>query len=138
MHDVNEGVIRYTLKSLFDHCIKKRIFSKKRIQALVRDFSYGNLNKKNIPSPLDMDSQTLGQNATQLFCLMIHIPFILYEYREQLETVWTFIESLLEIMQIIYSRRISENDLLKLENLIEKHLLTLIEKTGTHQLFGIN
>lgn len=58
---------------------------------------------------------------------MTHIPFILFNYKNELEPLWTCIESLLQIMQILYSRSISENDVKTLEKLIEAHLSSVIE-----------
>lgn len=134
MHDMNEGSICFVLKRLFLHCIDQRIFTKKEIQDIVRDFNYGQLSKKNKPSFLDLGSRNLGQSACQLYCLMIHTPFMLYKYQHKLEPVRICIESLLQIMQILYSTSITEDDVVILENLIEVHLSSIIEKLDM-QLF---
>lgn len=130
MHDVNEGVIPFALHHLFTYCIDKKILSKKKLQDNIRDFNYGILNTQKKPSILDLNSRHLGQNATQSFCLITHIPFILYQYQTQLESIWVCIESLLDIIQILYSEKVSDDDINNLEILIDLHLSTLIEKFG--------
>lgn len=63
-----------------------------------------------------------------------HIPFILFELKnnKHLQDAWTCVQSLLKIVQVVYSNRISENDINDLEDQVELHL-NLIQK-----VFGIN
>lgn len=50
------------------------------------------------------------------------MPFIFFDLKNQLETHWKPIESLLKCMQIIYSPEINENDIKSLEKYIQEHL----------------
>lgn len=63
----------------------------------------------------------------QLYTLMIHIPFILSEFKHALSHVWVSIESLLQLMQIVFSSTIREEDVTRLEQIIENHLTSLIQ-----------
>lgn len=126
MHDVNEGLIPFYLTCLFDYCNSNNIIKKSDIVRLVRDYTYGVLHKQNKPSTINFACSNLGQNATQLYFIMKHLPFIFYEYREQLKNVWESAESLLNIMRIVYSTEICEDDIHQLTTYIEEHYTCLI------------
>lgn len=58
---------------------------------------------------------------------MIHLPFILSDYREKLANIWGTAESLLIIMQIVYSYEICDEDIDRLALHIETHCTNLID-----------
>ncbi|XP_055309646.1 uncharacterized protein LOC129573284, partial [Sitodiplosis mosellana] len=121
LHDLLEGAVPFTLHVIFDYCFENKLFKEFELQNMIQCFNYGPLNKKNIPSKLRMISKNLGQNATQLHCLMKNIPFILIEYIDKLKAIWNLVQSLLEILQIVFSEEITESDLNRLESSIECH-----------------
>lgn len=127
MHDLNEGVIPFFLTTFFDYCVTDKILKANEIQCRIRDYNYGNLCKKSIPSFIGFGRKNLGQNASQSHCLMIHLPFIFAEFKDRFEEVWICAESLLKLMQICYSKEISENDLERLTLLVKIHLKSLID-----------
>lgn len=53
---------------------------------------------------------------------MIHTPFIFLDQKDELNKIWTPVRSLLGILQILFSYRITENDVRRLEQLIQIHL----------------
>lgn len=122
MHDVPEGIIPYLLHHFFLKIIDEKIITAEELIARVRDFNYGFLNRENKPSPLSLKKKNLGQSASQSFCLFTNIAFILIDYREQLKAVWTPIETLLQIVQILYSREIPQCEVDRLEQLISHHM----------------
>lgn len=123
MHDILEGVVPFTLRIVFEHCLGKKMFNLSTLQNMIQYYNYGYLNKRNIPSKLKMGplSTNLGQNSTQLYCLITNLPFILYGHKDELESIWTLVESLLQIIEIVFSEEIAENDLCRLETTIEAH-----------------
>lgn len=125
-HDLNEGIIPFALKRIFDHCIENKLITLIELENRIAGFNYGYLNRKNIPSILCIDKKNLNQNATQSYCLMTNIPFILSHLKDKLSTVWPVITTLLQIMQIVYSRIIREEDIKRLETLIKRHLQLVI------------
>lgn len=125
MHDINEGLIPYFLAKFFEYCDKKKILKKSETHRLVRDFDYGVLHKRNKPSTINFERSNLGQNATQLYSVMIHLPFIFRNVREKLREVWSSAESLLKLMQIVYSSEIREDDVCNLSTHIEEHFTCL-------------
>lgn len=122
MHDFNEGVVSYALHDFFEHIIKKRILSLGEIQSRVRDFCYSIVHKYNTPSLISVEKNHLNQNASQIYCLMIHIPFIFYDIREKILEYWPPIQTLLGCMQIVYSDSITESEIKTLERRVSSHL----------------
>lgn len=129
MHDILEGVGQFLLHHIFNHCINQNIVDVHRLGDLIKYFNYGELNKKNIPSFIKFHSKTnkIGQNAKQTYCLLYNLPFILYPYKTQLKDVWGAVETLLQIMHIVFSPKITENDIKRLTELVESHLKITIE-----------
>lgn len=132
MHDVNEGAILFLMRNLFRYMNDNKIMDDGKIQKRVRDFNYGEVSKRNKPSALSIDSNNLGQNASQSLCLFINLPFIFADIKEKLEPIWIGVESLLKCVEIIYSKEISEDDINQLEILIELHLNWFLNTFNTH------
>lgn len=127
MHDLTEGVIPLALKHILNYCLEKKIVSANVLVAKIQYHDFGILNKKNKPSNLQMEKLNLNQNASQMMCLFQNIPFILLNYKNKLNSIWTCIQSLHKIVQIIYSSKISETDLAVLSDSITDHLSSMLE-----------
>lgn len=84
---MNEGVVAYSLHDFF---AKAKILTEKQIQSQVRDFNYGESYKMDKPSLLNFDKHNLNQNASQLYCLFIHLPFIFPECEESVINLKVF------------------------------------------------
>lgn len=122
MHDILEGVIHFLLEEVFRFCTERKILTKLQLVCRIRDFNYGYLSKKSKPSILKLDKKNLNQNASQSYCLMVNLPFILFDVKDKLEEIWICIQTLLKIMQILFSNSIRENDVQSLQEAIESHL----------------
>lgn len=122
MHDVCEGIIHVFLKFFFDTAMKKKVFSSTDITRMIRDFNYGFLSQRNKPSKIILTKPKLNQNAIQSLNLILNLPFIFYEKKDKMQDVWHLLTLLLQIIQIIFSTEISENNLERLSNLIPKFL----------------
>lgn len=127
MHDINEGVIPYTLSDFFELVVTKKILTVTEIQKRVRDFNYSCIQKYNKPSLINIDKHNLNQNASHLYCLMIHMPFIFWDLKDGFGELWQPIEFLYKCMQIIYSETISECDIKSFEKYIEQYLSSVRE-----------
>lgn len=77
MHDLCEGTIPFLLDNFFEKCVSAKVFSVDDVTSYMQYFDYGRLNQNNIPTTLSLGSKSLGQNASQMRCLMLHLPFIL-------------------------------------------------------------
>lgn len=132
MHDVHEGVLHVFLYQFFHYLIKHKIETEQSIVRKVRDFKYGFLHSKYKPSLLRLNSHTLGQNANQTYCLMIHLPLIFFDKKNKLAELWPLIEMLLQCLQIIMSTKISEYNVERFEIISEKFLFGMKDKFGIH------
>lgn len=108
MHDICEGAIPYFLAEFFRYCSEHRIVSHQDSIRRIRDYNYGLLNKKNIPSQLRIDRHNLGQSAIQSYTIMVHMPFIYGNKKNELKDVWPIMTSLLTLMHIIFSYTINQ------------------------------
>lgn len=127
MHDFNEGVVPYALHDFFQNITENRILTMGRIQSRIRDFSYSNVHKYNTPSLVSLEKSHLNQNASQIYCLMVHMPFIFNDIQQQILCYWEPIRTLLECMQIVYSETIAESETELLERKVSEHLLSVQE-----------
>lgn len=133
MHDFLEGAMSVLMKKILEFCVDSKIVSLKEIQLLVDCFDYGYIYKTNVPSKVQLDKKkNLGQNASQSYCLMIHLPFILFKFKEKLINVWKPVECLLRMFHIIKSVHITENDIQALEKLTQEHMELFKEQFNTH------
>lgn len=127
MHDINEGVIHVFLSFLFNSLISKNFLKNNDVVRMVRDHNYEILSQRNKPSKITFTKRNLNQNATQSYNLLLNSPFIFYEQKDKIADIWFILETLLKILQIIYSPKITEHDLNRLSYLIPKFLSGLIE-----------
>lgn len=124
MHDLNEGCIPFLIKKIFSFCVDSKIVSKTQLVEKFRFHEYGFLNQSCRPSTVYFHKDNLNQNASQLKCLFLHMPFILFEEQKhaKLKEIWECVESLLIITRIAYSLEINEKDLIILRENIRIHL----------------
>lgn len=130
MHDVNEGIVAYCIHDFFALLIEKKITSAADIQRRVRDFIYSPIHLQNKPSLINFEKHNCNQNASQLYCLIVNLPFIFFDLKEEIGEFWKPVETLLKSMQIIYSTVITEADIKSLEIRIKNHLSCVIEVFG--------
>lgn len=127
-HDVKEGAIMFFLSNFFNYCVQKKILTEAELIRRVRDYNYGSLNSRNKPSKLKILKPNLGQNASQLYCLMIHLPFMFIDKKGKLTEIWPMMLELLHACRIIFSKKIRESDICVLGEVTHNHLSSY--KTG--------
>lgn len=130
MHDLSEGVIPFFISMCFETLSKRQILSQPRIQVKLRDYNYGFLNKEYKPSYVRFDRHSLGQSAKQLHCIMLNFPFIFNDQQHVLQREWNGMKELLSIIRIVYSNCITENDLIQLNESVQKHLSFIVESNN--------
>lgn len=140
MHDMYEGAMPFILERLFKHFSSNKIIAIDGIAEKILSFDYGVLERRNVPSPLFIGKKNLNQNASQMHCLMKHIPFIFVDLlkiedkkkRKIVHDAWKVIEYLLKINQIVSSSVIREADLINLENYVETFLKNILTTFKSH------
>lgn len=129
MHDLPEGILPHLLTHVILYGIAENIFAEHDLNSRIMFFDYGELNAKNIPSTLNLKKKKLGQNASQMKCLVENFPLILYEFKKNkaLLKIWNSVETILKILQIVYSPSITSQDIENLQMLIDVFLKSLME-----------
>lgn len=138
MHDIDEGAMPFVLGHLFDYLSTEGIITLKEIKEKVKSFNYGILDRRNIPSEIFFNKKNLNQNASQMRCLMKHIPFIFVDLlmltdvkkRSKVHKVWKVVEYILKINQIVNSSIIKEEDLTNLESFVAEFLRCIQRNFG--------
>lgn len=54
----------------------------------VRDFNYTASHKRNQPSLVNIDKHNLNQNASQLYCIFVNLPFIFADLIQSFGEGW--------------------------------------------------
>lgn len=132
MHDLCEGVLQTMTSHFFQFGISRKLFSESELINFVSFFDYGVLNRRNMPSDVRLDRKNLNQNASQMKCLVQHLPFIFSHLKdeEEFKNVWLCVTSMLTILKICYSSTITNDQLDILAIKIEAYLKTMIETFG--------
>lgn len=137
MHDLYEGgTVSFLIQNLLEKCIEAVVFTLDDITALMHYFDYGRLNRDNIPTTLALGSKSLGQNASQMRCLMLHIPFILHDFKdnEYLLELWECVKTMLKIITFVHSDDLLKEDLDNLKAVITDHLESVLFFFGKNLL----
>lgn len=124
MHDICEGIVPDLLECFFKCLIDTTVITEQELKNLIASHDYGILNRHCIPSELRIGKKNNNQNASSSKCLIEHIPFILYKYKNNsnLEDAWKCIIAMLNIIKTCYSNTISDINLLNLEIAIDSYL----------------
>lgn len=113
MHDIPEGGIPFVLKLLITQCVKAKIFSLETLNSIIQQFDFGFLDRRSIPSEINLNKRSLGQNAAQSLCLFRCMPFILHRYNKnaKFKALWRCVQPLHRIIEVSFSSKITEADL---------------------------
>lgn len=129
MHDLSEGCMGFSIESFLEYALSKKVFQNMtEVNTLVSNYDFGTLSSQFIPSEIKLGSTNLGQNASQMKTLMLNFPFIFHKYKDhsELKAAWTSIITMIKIVRICYSNKISNQDLGMLDKLVELHLQNMI------------
>lgn len=121
MHDLTEGVHRYTLAKIVYHFICEKFFSLDYLNHRIRSFSY-NPSEKNIPPPIKLEHLKNGciiLSSAEMMCLVLNLRLIIGDLIPENDAVWNCYLVLLEITEILIASSISFYDIELLRALIE-------------------
>lgn len=128
MHVILEGVAQYEIKLLLYYMIERYI-SVKEIATRIKSFNYGFMEQNNKPPALKLgdDSNNLGLNAIQSWCLLRNMPLIFGDVIPLTDQHWYLLLLLLQIVNIVFSPKLTRGCTVYLKHLIAEH----------HQLFKL-
>lgn len=136
MHDLYEGVVSFLLENVFQFLIQKKVFKEDNLKTMVKFYQYPKKFRRNKPSFLNFTKHNMGQNATQMKCLFLNIPFILkkFEQNTELRKIWPCVTFLLRVVQIVETQTIDNILIIELKECISSHLDLLMEIFKVHLL----
>ena len=136
MHTFLEGTLSYDIKFLLKHYFDGGLITLDQLNIKRQNFPYGYSNVKDKPAPIKRDyleftaNSNLGQSAAQMWELSRILPLVLEDITEESSPHWRCLMSLLEIMGICFSQKISFNAVLNLKRIIKEHLILFKETYG--------
>lgn len=124
MHDLNEGIIAFSLDHVFLYRQKNKVLKEEDLKYIVKSYQYPMYFRQDKPSILNFNRNNFGQNASQMKCLFLNFPFILskYEHNVHLKKIWPCVTSLLDIFHIVHSTSIDNPMLEELQECVKQHL----------------
>lgn len=134
MHDLYEGAVSFLLENIFQFLIKNKVFTENYLKKKIKFHQYPKKFRRNKPSIVNVTKHNMGQNATQMKCLFLNLPFILKEFEQNthLKKVWPCVTLLLRVIQIVQTQSIDNNLLNELNECVTNHLDLLIETFNVH------
>lgn len=122
MHDVLEGIAQFELKLVLRY-VQAHFLTTKELDGRLHSFNYGYMERRNRPPSvkLDDESNDLGINAIQCWCLLRNVPLIFGDIVPQDDEHWQLLLLLLQIVNIIFSPVLTEGLTVYLKHLIAEH-----------------
>lgn len=122
MHDILEGVGQFEMKLILQY-IQQNYISGEQLERRIHAFDYGYNQQRNRPPGVKLfhESNDLGLNATQSWCLLRNMPLLFGDLMEREDKHWELLILLLQIVNIIFSPVVSEGMTIYLKHLISDH-----------------
>lgn len=128
MHDVLEGCAAHEVKLLlFSFIYEKKYFSLELLNARIASFDYGISDRSNKPTELsegelkDQQKNGLNQKASQMYCLLVILPFLVGGEVPANDQMWRLYLILRDIVDIVFSDSCTVGDSVFLKYKIEEH-----------------
>ena len=117
MHDLLEGIVPFELKLLlFSYIYDRKLFSLEFLNSRLASFDYGSCDRKNKPTALseaelrDQQENGLNQKASQMFCLLVIMPFIVGSEVPENDDMWHMYLLLRDITDLVFADSVSVGD----------------------------
>ncbi|XP_057706931.1 uncharacterized protein LOC130924402 [Corythoichthys intestinalis] len=122
MHDVLEGVAQYEMKLLFVY-FKEHFVTLEELNLRIQSFDYGFMERNNRPVAVNLggESNDLGLNAIQSWCLLRNVPLMFGDLVSSTDLHWNLLLLLLQIVNIVFSPMFSQGLCVYLKHLIVDH-----------------
>lgn len=122
MHDILEGVAQYELKLLFLY-FKEQYVTLEELNSRIQSFDYGFMERNNRPVAVNLggESNDLGLNAVQSWCLLRNAPLLFGDLVTPTDQHWGLLLLLLQIINIVFSAMVSQGMCVCLKHLIVEH-----------------
>lgn len=121
MHDIFEGIGQYELKILFEYF--KEHITLEELNLRIQTFDYGFMERNNRPVAVNLcgESNDLGLNAVQSWCLLKNVPLMFGDLVTSDNPHWHLLLLLLQIVNIVLSPMLTQGLCVYLKHLIVDH-----------------
>lgn len=139
MHDLCEGVHRYSMAFIINKLIADQYFSLETLNSRIKYFTYQSF-EKNVPAEITRNRLNNGCiiiSASEMLCLVRNFVYMVGDLIPIHNLIWENYLQLREITDILMSQAISQDMLAYLRTLIEEHhslYLTLYGKSFSDSL----
>ena len=123
-HDLWEGVVPLELKLIINGLIDENHFEIKFLNARIASFNYSSIDAANKPNLIIINadkSLKMKNKAAKFSCLFRLLAFIIGDKVPENNKFWDLYLVLSQIIDIIYSRKISEIQSEQLDWLVQEH-----------------
>lgn len=127
MHDLMEGIHRYSTALIIDNFIKNNKFTLDQLNSRLKYFLYNDLEA--VPAIITanhLKNKYIIMSASEMLSLVRNFGFIVGDLIDEGNDVWIYYNLLLEITEILTSQTFSLELLEYLKNLIYEHHETFI------------
>lgn len=135
MHDVKLGVVKFRLQEALRYFI--RSFPEFNLHALnqrIQSFDYGRKERGNKP-PRILEAHIknkLQMNANESWFFIRHFPLLVINLIPYDDPVYQFLLETIDIVELIYKSKFSEEDVHTLQNMISRNLDKFCDLFGTY------
>lgn len=125
MLDILEGVAPLKIKLMLQHFIyEQKFFTLDQLNDRMISFDYGVTNEKNKPSDIQnlrTSENPIKQNASQMWCLILFLPFLIGNFISEGDSHWKLFLLLREICSIIFAQVVTKGLAVFLKQLVIDH-----------------
>lgn len=143
MHDINEGVIPYTISKVIEGIIRTEKITLGMINNRIEIFDYNELKKSNKPRPLFYCQGKKGgkiikikQSASESLCLARYLGLMIGDLVHRDNSYWKLYMHLRKIIAIVTSHTLHKGQIQNLTDMIKKHNKLYIKLVGKLKPFG--
>lgn len=123
MHDLTEGVHRYSMAKIISYFIEQKVFNLKSLNDRIKYYSYSCM-ERNIPPSIKEDHLKNGciiLSSAEMLCLVLNFRLIIGDLIPEDDKVWNYYLILLEITESLVATSITPPGIELLNTLIEEH-----------------
>jgi len=121
-HDLFEGIVQFDLALVIRNLMKKSsLLSYNYLNQTVAHFEFLGHDSCDKPSAIS-DSASIGGHAVQNWCFLRLLPIWVHDVIDLKDEVWQFVLLLREIVELICAPKISHDQILYLERLVNLYV----------------
>jgi len=123
MHDLLEAIVPFEMALVLKQLIVKDFITVAHLNRIINTWPYGSLDRQNKPVPLNVSfGDRIKQNAGRMWCLLRLLPLMIGSLIPHGDEHWSFLLELKDIVDMVFSYKLSDCHILSLTIKIQDHL----------------